>query len=103
MASARAARNGYLPPLVWDDDTIDDPAAVPAVAPDVEDVVDEVAVAEAMAGRRINLTRAEWDEAVRRLLAAGMSDTEVGDRLHVVDRTILRWRQQHGVASTWAA
>lgn len=29
MARARAARHGYLPPLAWDDDTIDDPNAVP--------------------------------------------------------------------------
>jgi hypothetical protein len=28
-ARAHAQRNGWLPPLAWDDDTIDDPAAVP--------------------------------------------------------------------------
>ncbi|MBN9791258.1 hypothetical protein DMP17_22005 [Pseudonocardia sp. TMWB2A] len=34
-ARATAARHGWVPPLAWDDDTIDDPAAVPdlGVAP----------------------------------------------------------------------
>lgn len=29
-ARARAKSNGWMPPLAWDDDTIDDPAAIPS-------------------------------------------------------------------------
>lgn len=40
IASAR----GWPPPLAWDDDDIDDPAAAPATGPTTEAVVDHVAV-----------------------------------------------------------
>lgn len=33
-ARRRAERLGWLPPLAWDDDTLDDPTAVPALDPD---------------------------------------------------------------------
>lgn len=39
-ARAHAAARGWLPPLAWDDDTIDDPCAAPAEPAGVKCVVD---------------------------------------------------------------
>jgi hypothetical protein len=78
-----AARKGWLPPLAWDDDTIDDPAATPAdpsrwADATYEPDLDEVAIARAVAGTRVALTRDEMREAVRRLDAAGRPATHLG-------------------------
>jgi hypothetical protein len=70
-----AAAKGYLPPLAWDDDTIDDPAARPHRAPGHTSKydVDPVAVARTVAGDRMRLTRAERFAVVAEMRAAGWS------------------------------
>lgn len=100
-AATRAKNRGWPAPLDWDN--IDDPSEDPSAHGDDGDDIDEIAVELAMGGRAVALTPQERNEALRRLVAAGLSDTEVGARIGVVDRTVLRWRQQNGVASTWAA
>lgn len=68
-----AQANGWLPPLAWDDDTLDDPMTGPAHEYDAEvdvDELDEIAIERRMAGdRRVKLTAAEADELVRRWTA----------------------------------
>jgi len=61
-----AAAHDWAPPLAWDEDTIDDPAATPAVEHANEDPdVDEVAIQRRMGGdRTIRLTKAEKYELV---------------------------------------
>lgn len=78
-----AQRNGWAPPLAWDDDTIDDPAAQPNLGdPESDaDLVDEVAVRRALAGDRVRLTPAEREQAMRDGLDAGLTVTEIGRRL----------------------
>ncbi len=74
---------GYLPPLAWDDDTIDDPQAQPwaGQAEDAAPVVDEVAIRRALAGERIPLTRLEKHHALH---ARGrMSIQRAADVLHL--------------------
>lgn len=68
-ATNRARRESWAPPLAWDDDTIDDPAAGPmTLAADAEvNEVDEVAVARAVRGERLPLTAAEQLAVVRQL------------------------------------
>lgn len=85
---------GWLPPLAWDDDTIDDPDAKPysGTPARFRHPVDEVAVTEAMAGRRVTLTKAEHAEAVHRLTAAGYSAREIADRLGTNTRLVNRRR-----------
>lgn len=63
-----AEANGWVPPLAWDDDTIDDPFAVPAVdaAPDEE--VAENAVARFLMGESVVLDQAARREAVAYLM-----------------------------------
>lgn len=99
---ARAARarnwarcNGWLPPLAWDDESIDDPDATGA--PDVESgapVVDAVAVARAAAGDRVRLTVGERDAAFAFLVAKGYSVTEAGRRLGLSGSTCQEIRRR---------
>ncbi len=69
----RAAANGWVPPIAWDDDTIDDPEVSPSLGSPADDIVDEVAVARVHAGQLPfgDLTRAEQVELFRRFRDAG--------------------------------
>lgn len=80
-ARADARRHGWAPPLAWDDDTIDDPAATPALG-GVAAVVDEVAIRRALSGERVPLTHDERREAVRAGRRAGMSLAALNAALH---------------------
>lgn len=107
LARHRAAKQSWAPPMAWDDDTIDDPDALPAhlIEPETGTPgIDEVKVTLAIAGQRPgNLTRAERWVAVEHLAAQGLSDLAIAQRLGVSDKTILRDRQDLGLASTWRA
>lgn len=64
-----ATRNGWVPPLAWDD--IDDPNEIPGTGSSAA-LVDDVAVQRALEGRGgLGLNRAERTEALRRHLARG--------------------------------
>lgn len=80
-----ARRNGWLPPLWWDDDTIDDPA-VRSGAQTSSDVctVDPVVVERLLDGQPpLHVTRAERVEAVRLLDSRGVTVTEISRRLRM--------------------
>lgn len=96
-AKRAAARKGWLPPLAWDDDTIDSPEDfVHILQNDYVSgealTIDEIAVAEAIQGRRVRLTKAEESEAVRRMTAWGYSADEIGERIGKTGRTVVRKR-----------
>jgi hypothetical protein len=79
-ARNRAKARGWVPPLAWDEDTIDDPNAKPAglTAPArVSEDIDEAAVLRRMNGERVHLTKYESAEVVRRLRAAGWSYLQI--------------------------
>lgn len=42
-------------------------------------------------------------EALLEAVEQGLSDSQIAARLGVSDRTVLRWRQRLGIASTWTA
>jgi hypothetical protein len=69
-----AARNGWAPPLAWDD--IDDPDERPKVGTqdDRRDAIDPVTVDRLLAGQHVPSTPTEKREAMRRWLAAGRSE-----------------------------
>jgi len=82
----RAAVKDWPPPLAWDDDTIDDPAAEP----------------QHNARSHINAATERAVERaveVERLTAACLSAAEIGDRLGVAARTVVRDRGRMAVAS----
>ncbi|KPC68115.1 hypothetical protein ADL27_57280 [Streptomyces sp. NRRL F-6602] len=65
---SEAARSGFVGPLAWDDDTIDDPAAVPQTdAPPPALADGENAVARWLMGESVLLSRAERNEVLQHL------------------------------------
>lgn len=98
-AVAAARRRGFLPPLAWDEDTIDDPSAVPDLGAGVDSEVDEVLVERIVAGkvnvgpgRRVVVPPQDRLEAVRRMLPLGIAPTPMANRIgaskEVVERLI---------------
>jgi predicted transcriptional regulator len=96
-----AVRQGWATPFAWDDDTIDDPAAKPhgvrLTAPDR--TVDDVAVAEALAGRPVALTRHERAAAVRLATARRLSAERIAELLGTTQRTVQRDQARAKVAA----
>jgi predicted transcriptional regulator len=86
-----AASVGWLPPIAWDEDTIDDPATPPYAGQ--YDSIDEVAVQRAINGRAVQLTRGEQREAIRLLNTRGESAQRIADLLGVSQRTVVRHRR----------
>ena len=74
-----AAARHYLPPMVWDDDEIDDPAAVPCVLPPVDGSlpVDGHALTVAYLHRDHPIPGDVRDELVRRMYAGGYSHAQI--------------------------
>lgn len=85
-----AQRTGWAPPWAWDGGDIDDPAASPAAL--VEDVLDHVAVQEAVAGRRVRLSRYERRVVVDELTRRRRSAAEIAAQLGITERTVVRDR-----------
>lgn len=98
-ARRHAARQGWLPPLWWDDDTIDDPTYTPSLRDTTtKHDLDPVAVDRACAGQPpLHLTVAERNAAVERLAARGYSDAEIGAVLGTSRDAIAQRRHRHGV------
>lgn len=90
-ARTLARVNGWLPPLAWDDDHIDDPTYEPQLTDDSEiGDLDDVVIERAMAGdRRVVLTTAERYELVRRWVAAGKPLNELERRTGINARRYL--------------
>ena len=93
-----AKANGWVPPLAWDDDTIDDPSAThdanPTPAPN-STTVDSAAVDRALTGDVADrLSIADRREAVRTLHAQGYNDSRIAERIGITARTVLRIRQR---------
>lgn len=84
-----ATRNGWLAPAWWDEETITHPDTP---APPTAVTLDEIAIEERLAGRPVNLTKAERVEASRRALARGWSANQVAHRLGTTPRTIERYK-----------
>jgi hypothetical protein len=120
-----AARLGYQPPLAWDDDTIDlppaevkrlaavhklqpmfdalfatGPAPSPAVDKPVEDA-DEVLIERIVNGTAAHImhtaSRAELNEALRRMTALGLSDTEIATRTASTANSVCIYRRRNGI------
>lgn len=80
-----ARKYGWHGPEAWTDETIDDPDAEP-----ITQVVDEVAVARAIAGNEevvVALNRAERLEATRRLVRRGAEAGSISRQLRVSGKT----------------
>lgn len=88
-----ADRNGWLPPLWWDDDTIDDPTYDPTCTRSGE-AVDTVAVERFIAGDAgVRLTRHERRHAFHTLREQGHSRTAAGAQVRISGSTARAWDQ----------
>lgn len=94
VTRSRALARGYVPPLAWDDDTIDDPTATP-YRPDAEPAgePDHAAIARALAGDTVALHPAERAVVVHELTSRGLPAPTIADRLGVHVRTVERDRR----------
>jgi hypothetical protein len=89
-----AARHGWLPPLAWDDETLDDPNASPLTAPLTEVDLDEAAVMRRMNGEKaVHLNVLEQAEVVRRMQAGGHSQAEIERRTGINPHRALRVKE----------
>lgn len=79
----RAAREGWAPPLAWDDDTIDDPAATPAET------------ARPGAGTRQRDGGAASFDAITDCAAWGMTRQQTADRLGISRASIEKWLERY--------
>ena len=77
-ARERARKRGWVPPLAWDDDAIDDPQAVPNVG-DSKPVT--------------------WAEKYQELRFTGLSDLQILDRLGVNPESMLRQMDRYGITA----
>ena len=87
----RATAAGWLPPIAWDDDTIDDPAATPTVNDDV-DQVDELAVDAVLDGHTMPLSGVTLLAAVERMTTAAYPLATIATRLQIPEHQIHRLR-----------
>jgi transcriptional regulator with XRE-family HTH domain len=107
VARDRAAARGWPPPLAWDEGAIDDPDARPNHTSKREKRaawrdVDEVAVARAINGARIELTGPERESAVEILVrTTDLSDKQIAARLDMWPETVFRIRKRLGLDSNY--
>lgn len=95
--------HGFVPALAWDDDTIDDPAAVPAVdAARPAARGDEEAVNRWLMGESVILTMAGERAALRYLMEwTALSPSEIGARFGVDGESVThRWKRIRQQAKT---
>jgi hypothetical protein len=96
-----AAKYGYAPPLAWDDGALDNPDARPELG-GVDTELDDVVVQRLMNGTLrlpAHSKAPELVEAVRRLAAAGLNDTEIGERIDRTNAAVLKVRIRHDIAN----
>ena len=88
-----------------------EPATAPAPAwvpspfgimtdPATGEILDEVAIARALDGHRVELTPGEETELLRRAMASGYTDAEAAALLRVSQRTIARRRKDAGIETS---
>ena len=91
-ARNRAARQGWLPAMAWDDMDDGTQPPRPGIDSGCSTDIDEIAVERAMDGDHVRLTVAERDEAVRRLTSKGYSVRQIAEYLGTTTRTVMRRR-----------
>lgn len=95
-ARSWAHANHCFPPIAWDDDTINDPAARPCMLPAVIDSdpdVDDLRIQQFVAGFDITLTWREKTEVAHRM--AERSAAEIGSLLGIKAKSATALRSQH--------
>lgn len=87
-----AAKRGYLPPMAWDDDSIDDPAAKPNQA--AEEVIDWQAIERRLKGHKVKLSKAERKAACRAMAQRGATATHISRVMKVSGEAARKYIQE---------
>ncbi len=88
-----AAQRGWLGPGAWDDETIDNPDALPNIGEAGDDIVDHVAITEALTGRvGFADLRDEERLVLFRDYVSGWSYNKIMRALNVSTTTVQKWR-----------
>jgi hypothetical protein len=101
-ARQNAAKKGWQAPLAWDDDQIDDPAAVPLDCWAGEQQewpgIDWVAVRLAAGGTPVRLTAGERIATIRMMAGLGRTDQDIAGALGEGRHKVMAARNKHGIA-----
>lgn len=92
-----AVKRGWFAPLAWDDDTIDDPDALPCVLPRIDGsdpAVDELTVQHLAAGHPVDITPGVRDEIIWRLANAGLTAAEIAPIARTTEATVSVYRSR---------
>lgn len=91
-----AAVHGWVGPLFWDDDEIDDPKARPRNPGrgNSRVIVDEVAVERIKHGLRVPVNKVEQRTAIAELAASGVRTKDIADRLGMGLSSAIRTRNR---------
>jgi hypothetical protein len=95
-----AARNGWAPPLAWDDIDNDPTPIAPEPHPDD---VDEIAIALAVSGHVVRLTTPERRIVVAELVARGRTDGEIAPLAGCHRDHVARIRDALGLPAAYMA
>lgn len=95
-----AARNGWAPPLAWDD--IDHDEAPHLDAPPVDEA-DPVLIERLLSGDRIEVPKEDRDVVVGELARRGLSDPHIADLIGIWPESVMRARRRRNIPSTWSA
>ncbi len=87
-AERYAEARGWVPPWRWDGVDMDDPEAQP---PEELVDVDQVAIEQTIAGRRVSLTTAERYQIIDLMQRRGATSAEIAERLGRSIRTVERY------------
>jgi hypothetical protein len=88
LTRIKSEQKGWPPPMAWDDEAIDDPAAAPRgirskhIDYDGRDLCDEATVLRILAGEVLPANTAERDEVVRRWRASGKPEAALCARMN---------------------
>lgn len=100
---AVARKHGWFPPLAWDDDSIDDPAAFPVLVPPPAGAaphVDELAIQHRMAGHDRPLSRDGAIELAVRLVGSGWQVRQVAEFVGLSEYAVRTARDSQDAAAT---
>jgi len=98
-AASKAAQLGYVPPIAWDDDTIDDPDAQPYAEWPAEGP-DPAVLLRLWAHRHPRVVRKVDQVAfIREAHARGLTDPETARYLGMTGRHVQKIRSRNGIGS----
>lgn len=94
QTSTKAKKKGWLPPLAWDEEQIDDPDVHGDLGPKPKGlVVDENAVHLVLSGQRVRVNLHERRELLATLCKQDLTAAQISERIGCSSATVDRYRK----------